>query len=198
MDATSLYKPPLIDDVIKQAYHGFVDNPVPCIVNSIILIAICAVAAVTVVGIPLIPAFSGGFLHAMLRLVRGEKIETGDFLRIGFKKFGTLLAANLIMLLGIICGLVLGIIPGIYLMIRWFYVNIVIMDQHLTVSDAFACSSAMVKGIWWEVFALWLIMTIMVGIITATCIGWFIAPAVECLIIASFYHLGKWDIPSRP
>ena len=184
------YQLPNIDSAIKLAYHTFVNNPVVCIVNSMLMIAVTLLASMTGIGLIFVPGFYGGFLYAMLKLCRNEQTEIGGFMRNGFQKFGILLGANIVMGLAIFSGYLLLLFPGVYLSVRWFYVNILIVDQNLNFSQAFTKSAAMVKNQTWEVFAMWLILHMIGFVISSTGIGCLITPAIECLLVAAFYHLG--------
>ena len=103
------------------------------------------------------------------------------------KYFGTFLGANILLLLGKATGYLCLIIPGIYLSVRWSFVNIIIADQGVGVREAFKQSSDIVKGCWWHVFALELISSIISFILGTTWIGVLILPAVCSLLTIAYY-----------
>ncbi len=116
--------------------------------------------AVTVIGLILWPAFLGGFYGSLVRIGRGEPGQIGDFFKIGFNKFGPLLGATILYLLGVIVGLMLFLIPGIYLMVAWFFVPFLIVDKNLPITKAFSESMRLIhkKVGWWKTFGLFCIM----------------------------------------
>ena len=130
-----------IENIYKTSFKTFLDNIVVCIANTVILIISSLFLAITVIGILAIPAVWGGYTESMIRMSLGQKVEIGDFFRVGFNHFGALLVANIFCFLGIIVGLLFFIIPGVYLMIRWFFVLQIIVYEKTGVSQAFKKSS---------------------------------------------------------
>ena len=120
----------VIENIYKSAFTKFLENVALCIANTIIMIVVCVILAITIIGIIAIPAISGGYTESMIRIARGESIGIGDFLKTGFNHFGTLLTATILSLLAIGVGLICFIIPGIYLMIRWFFIVQLIVDKN--------------------------------------------------------------------
>ena len=67
-------------------------------------------------------------------------------------------------MLGVRIGLICLIIPGIYLMVRWFFVSYLIVDKGVGVSEAFEKSGEMVSNIFWEVLAVFIINAVIESI----------------------------------
>ena len=53
--------------------------------------------------------------------------------------------------MGIILGLILFLIPGIYLIIAWSFIFYLIVDQNLNVREAFSRSRELIHSVgWWK------------------------------------------------
>jgi len=73
--------------------------------------------------------------------------------RIGWKIF----LGGLLVGLGVVCGLILFIIPGIYLIIRWSFVTQAIVLEKEGVRDSLKRSGDLVRGNFWLVFFAYII-----------------------------------------
>ena len=146
-----------IENIYKTSFKTFLDNIVVCIANTVILIISTLFLAITVIGVLAIPAVWGGYTESIIRMSLGRKVEIGDFFRVGFNHFGALLVASIFYFLGIIIGLLFFIIPGLYLMIRWFFVLQIIVYEKIGTLQAFKKSKEMTSGIFWNVFTVFIL-----------------------------------------
>ena len=105
----------VIENIYKSAFTKFLENVALCIANTIIMIVVCVILAITIIGIIAIPAISGGYTESMIRIARGESVGIGDFLKTGFNHFGTLLTATILSFLAIGVGLICFIIQAFIL-----------------------------------------------------------------------------------
>ena len=149
-----------IESLLKDSFKIFRDNIVVCIANTIIAIISSFLLFITVIGILAIPAVWGGYIDSIIKMTLDEKIEIGKFFSAGFNRWSTLLFANIIYFIGIFLGLIFLIIPGIYLMVRWFFITQVIIYEGLNVSEAFTKSGKLISNKFWEVVAIFIICTI--------------------------------------
>ena len=149
-----------IESLLKSSFKIFLDNIVVCIANTIIAIISSILLAITLIGILFIPAVWGGYVNSIIKMTLGQKIEIGKFFSAGFDRWSTLLFANIIYVIGIFLGLIFLIIPGIYLMIRWFFITQIIMYEKLNSSEAFTKSGEIISDKFWEVAAIFVICTI--------------------------------------
>ena len=161
------HEAPVIRLAFTRAYKSFLDQIGVCLVNTVIFIPSCVLLCVTVIGIVAVPAVFGGYMEFLVRVARGEKTEAGDFFQFGFHKFFTFLWASILCFLGVALGLLLFILPGIYLIVRWYFVFLLIVDKDAAVMEAFRKSRDMVSGRFWEVLAV-LISTSIVNSINGT------------------------------
>ena len=149
-----------IESLYKNSFKIFLDNIVVCIANTIIAIVACMLLCITVIGIFAVPAVWGGYTESMIRMSIGQRVEIGKFFSVGFNRWRTLLFANIIYFIGILIGLICFIIPGIYLMIRWFFFTQIIVYEGLNASEALAKSGDIISNKFWEVTAVFVICAI--------------------------------------
>ena len=154
----------------KALYGGFnfgKSNYVLIWVNGFIAVCASVLAAITVVGILALPAIWAGFTESLLRIRRGEEVKMGVFFRAGFDQWGAFFILILLLALGIMAGFALLIIPGIYLLVAWYFVFYLKIDNHeMSISDCFSKSMNLVSEAGWlKLFIFVLIITVPVSII---------------------------------
>ena len=164
-----------------------VDQIVACIVNTILVGVSCVFLGITVIGLLAIPAVIGGYVESMIRMARGEKVGIGDFFKTGFNRFGTLLGASILSFLGIVIGFICLIIPGIYLMIRWYFLYQVIVDRDASVFESFKQSADMVTGQFWIILTLVILITVIQAIGGTIVVGTLVTIPYTSLLTAHFY-----------
>ena len=176
-----------IEELYKESFKVLLDNIVVCIANTFILIFVCFLFAITIIGLLALPGIVGGYVGSMIRLNLGEKVEIGDFVKSGLNSFGSLLGAKIIYQLGVFVGCCFFILPGIYLMMKWSFVNHIIINENKTVSDAFSASSQMTSGILWDIFVIWILNFI----ISAICGPFFFVSTPFITIVFAKYYLSN-------
>ena len=154
----------------KALYGGFnfgKSNYVLIWVNGFIAVCASVLAAITVVGILALPAIWAGFTESLLRIRRGEEVKMGVFFRAGFNQWGAFFIIILLLALGIMAGFALLIIPGIYLLVAWYFVFYLKIDNHeMSISDCFSKSMNLVSEAGWlKLFIFVLIITVPVSIV---------------------------------
>ena len=78
----------MIFTIEKALYGGFdvaKDNFLTIWVNGFLAAISSILAAITIVGIVLVPAIWGGYYDSLLRIKRGEDVKIGSFFKAGFK-----------------------------------------------------------------------------------------------------------------
>lgn len=154
----------------KALYGGFnfgKSNYVLIWVNGFIAVCASVLAAITVVGILALPAIWAGFTESLLRIRRGEEVKMGVFFRAGFDQWGAFFILFLLLALGIMAGFALLIIPGIYLLVAWYFVFYLKIDNHeMSISGCFSKSMNLVSEAGWlKLFIFVLIITVPVSIV---------------------------------
>jgi hypothetical protein len=109
----------------------------------------------------------GGLYLVFLKRIRGERAEIGDVFY-GFKQdFAQLMLAGfltaLLTKLGLVCCLVL---PGIYLFIAWTFSVALVADKRLEFWSAMELSRKAVTRVWFEMFALVVLVFLPVILVT--------------------------------
>jgi hypothetical protein len=100
---------------------------------------------------PLITAIC---IHALRAVASGGRPRAGPSFVAGFEAFTPLFFAIVLAAVGIALGLLLLIVPGIYLAVRWFFVPQAVVLEDARGPAALTRSSAVVQGFWWRTFGL--------------------------------------------
>ena len=131
------------------------------------ILAICA--SITVVGIFVVPAIFVGFIKFTLKAARGEEVDIGDSLSVGFKNgmWWKALLFWIIYLVGIIIGFVLFIAPGLYLATVWLLGIFLLVDKDMLPTEALGKSRELVHQLgFWKIFAVYIGLTIATNLIS--------------------------------
>lgn len=152
------------------------------------LVGACAVIILVMMLISLIPiislfsgllltgVFYGGLYGYILKLARGQPVEFGDIFN-GFSvALVPLMLASLVSQFLTMVGILLLILPGIYLAVAYLFAYILVIDKKLEFWAAMEVSRRVITAQWWRMFGLLLLGAIlcMLGAI-ALIIGMFIA-----------------------
>jgi hypothetical protein len=95
-----------------------------------------------------------GALIEAVRDVRDGRIDTtiGELYERTRPRLAALIAAGIVAAIGIAFGLVLLIVPGLYLLTRWALIPAVIVIEKLRAGDSFNRSWELTRGYGWSVF----------------------------------------------
>lgn len=156
----------------KALNNGFnfgKSNYVLIFVNGLIAVCATVLASVTIIGLLVVPAIWAGFTESLLRIRRGEEVKMGIFFKAGFNQWGSFFILVLLLALGIIVGFALLIIPGIYLLVAWYFVLYLKIDNsEMSISDSFGKSMDLVtEAGWLNLFLFVLIISVPVSIVDA-------------------------------
>ncbi|MDR3458620.1 MAG: protein kinase [Verrucomicrobiae bacterium] len=131
----------------------------------------------------------GGLSLYYLRRIRGEPVNI-EVAFSGFsQRFLHLFLAGFVtwMLAGL--GFVCLILPGIYLMVAWWFTIILVADKQLDFWPAMELSRKVVTRHWWKFFGLWLVMALVCALGVICCgIGIFIAAPVAMIATTYAYE----------
>ncbi len=156
-----------IDKAFKGGFEFAKKNYLLVWVNGFLAILSTVLAFITIVGILIIPAIWAGYIESCLRIRRGKEVKMGVFFKAGFSQWGSFFILTVLCFLGIAFGYLLLIIPGIYLMIAWYFVFYLKIDNpELTISEVFSRSMDLVSNVgWFKLFLFALIIALPVNII---------------------------------
>ena len=131
--------------------------------NFIVYSVLTFFLVITILGIFLLPALWVGFYKFLLRAARGENVDVGDSLSEGFKNgmWYKVLVFFILYLLGIGVGLMLLILPAIYLTIAWYFGFYLFIDKGMGPMQALGKSRELVHELgFWKVFVIFFALVI--------------------------------------
>ncbi len=129
-----------------------------------------------------------GLLRIPLKFLDGQKGEFGDLVS-GGRWFVNYLIASVLYALMVLGGLVLLIVPGIILGIRFQFFGYLIVDKNLGATEALKKSWAMTKGSVWDLFLLGVVLALLnlAGALVLM-VGLFVSVPVTILAMAFVYR----------
>jgi hypothetical protein len=101
--------------------------------------------------VPLMTALSAVVVQ---ELGRGAEPTLGEALRAAARRFPAVLGAVGLYVLGVSGGLVLLIVPGVWLLVLWYFAAQAAVIEGASPVQAVRRSSELVRGSWWRVFGL--------------------------------------------
>ncbi len=102
------------------------------------------------------PPLYGGFYRYTLKRLRDEEASSNDLFS-GFDRFVPLVLASLLSSIFIIIGLVLCLLPGVYLAVSYLFTLVLVVDRRLNVWPAMELSRQLIGRRWWVFFGIGLI-----------------------------------------
>jgi len=166
-----------------------------------LLVGACFVGGLIDGAIPLLHGVvQGGLFWLCLKLIRGEKAEFADAFA-GFSlAFLQLFLAGLVAGLLTSVGVILCVLPGIYLAVAWLFAFPLVIDKKLDFWPAMELSRRVVTHHWWQLFGLVLLnlLVIILGLL-ACCIGVYVAyPVVLAALAYAYEDIFKVPAPANP
>jgi len=167
-----------------------------CLVTGLIQGAIAAIPILGAVAGPLLGGvINGGVYYLFLKLKRGQPATFGDAFA-GFSlAFVPLMLAGLVSSLLTGVGLLLCILPGIYLAVAWVFTLPLVIDKKLDFWAAMELSRKVITRNWWQMFGLLIVcfLVMLLGVL-ALVVGVFVAMPVVVGALAHVYD----DIFAEP
>jgi hypothetical protein len=96
----------------------------------------------------------GGWYYYFLRRIRGEAATFGDLFGGFARAYGNLVAIGFLVSIFIVVGLILLILPGIYLIIAYSFAYILATDKRLPFWESMETSRRTITRQWWRVLGL--------------------------------------------
>jgi hypothetical protein len=112
------------------------------------------------------PVLYGAIVFGTVRSLDGEAASIGSCLAAGWRKWGSLLGLMIVSGLATGVGLVLLIVPGVYLALKWAVAGPSKVLTGRGISDAMAHSTALTEGRRWSMLLFYLI--VFLGLIIAS------------------------------
>jgi hypothetical protein len=115
--------------------------------------AIGLVAVAIVLGLAALPLYQGMVVRLVSDVQEGRRDSgVGELLRSVMPVLWPLIGAGILSALGIAGGMILLVVPGLYLLAVWAVIAPVIVVERRRISDAFGRSRQLVRGNGWPVF----------------------------------------------
>ena len=128
------------------------------LIRFLITMILSVIAGFTIIGILLIPALFAGFYKFLIRSARGESKGIMDSWKYGFQNgmwWKTLLLI-FISFFGIFLGLLMLLIPGIYLATVWLLAWFFLVDKGMLPTESLGQSREHVHSMgFWKVFGVY-------------------------------------------
>ncbi|MDB4935714.1 MAG: hypothetical protein JWP87_2686, partial [Labilithrix sp.] len=100
------------------------------------------------------------WIRFALRVYDAREVRPRDLVP-DAKRYLEFLAVSVLYALLVTAGLLLLVIPGIYLSVRYAFVGFLVADERAEVLDAFHQSSLLTKGARWRIFFLMLLLAVL-------------------------------------
>jgi hypothetical protein len=111
-------------------------------------------AALAVTYLVIAPLITAMTINAVMAAGEGRRPRAGESIMAGLDVFARVFGAVVLAGLGIAAGLLLLIVPGIYLGVRWYFVPQAVVIERRGISEALRASWELVDGSWWRVFGI--------------------------------------------
>lgn len=113
------------------------------------------------------PLITAGHVHAVMDLGAGREPSPWRALAAAGRRLTPVAAAVTLAAIGSTLGLVLLIAPGVYLWARWFLSPQAVVAENLGPLDGLERSADLVRGQWWRIFGIALVITILAAVLAA-------------------------------
>jgi hypothetical protein len=110
------------------------------------------------------PIIAAICIYALHQIAEGHRPSAGQVLVAGFEAFTPLFAAVVLAAVGIALGLLVLIVPGVYLAVRWYFVPQSVVIEAARGTQALSRSGMLVTGFWWRTFGLVLLANVLIAI----------------------------------
>jgi hypothetical protein len=139
---------------LEQLTSDYDPSPSPAV-------ALVPIGVAYLITTPLVTAMTVHLLH---EVSGGRSPSARAAILAGLEAFTPLFPAVLLAAAGIVIGLFLLIVPGVYLAVRWYFVPQAVVIDGARRADALLRSGELVRGSWWRVLAIALLTGLLVGI----------------------------------
>jgi len=143
----------------------------------------------TIITMPITSVFMGGLFRYYLKLIRGQEAGIGDAFSGFTDGFVPLAILGFVQGTLVLIGLVLCIVPGIYLAIAWYFATLLVVDRGIDFWSAMELSRKMVSRHWFTVFGIMLLLGLLAAAgLIACCVGMFVSMPVAFMALTLVYE----------
>ena len=139
-----------IEKIIKSAWHRFNDNRVFWIGVALLSLSMSIPGNIfPTLGIlfTLVSCYiSASVIRISINFMQGHLVNYNDFFQIDIMQFFNYLAALILCSVSILLGFLFFVIPGVYLMTRFIFVQYFVIDKNISFDAAIKRSWKITKG----------------------------------------------------
>ena len=106
-------------------------------------------------------------LHTAFQDMSGRRINLSESVRAALGRWLPLIGLSICIGIGVFCGAILLIVPGVVLLMMWYVANPACIVERLGVFASMARSRELTKGHRWPIFGMWVLIAIASGVISA-------------------------------
>jgi uncharacterized membrane protein len=139
-------------------------------ISTLVLLIAVAVSFVPFASIFVVTPLTGGLYYFMLLKIRGQAAGPGDAFSGFSRAYLNLLVAGLLVGIFSAVGMLLLILPGIYLMVAYVFTQPLCVDRQIGFWDAMELSRKTATKKWWQLFGL-LLLGIPINILGLVALG---------------------------
>ena len=186
-----------IGEALKVGWGKFMERPWYLMGISLAMMGFFMATAGNAVFTALSYIAFGGYLSMLLMHYDGKRIVFDDFFSLDnrwiYFVFASMIKGFLVML-----GLLLLIIPGIYLAMRFYFVELLVIDKGLRPMEAIRESSKMTEGKKWKLLGFSIIITLLLLLsVLLLIVGLLPASIIVSLAIIHIYRRLS-EFPATP
>lgn len=174
----------LVSDSLRWAFHQFADNLSLFIKLVLTFGLVTLVTCLLSFGLAMLIVpfyFTLCFIKVALMLYDGQKVHTIEECLVGWKPFAKGFVALCIYSFVVCAGLILFIVPGIYIASRYYYIIYCIMGDDAGIIESFQSSSKLTEQLPWHGFLLLCCATILGSI-------WFLLPVAALMNVYAYTY----------
>lgn len=116
-----------------------------------------------------VPPLCAGFIVVIFMLFKGQQVQFGDFFK-GFNYFLPLVLAGIVMGILVAIGMILLVLPGIYLIVSYMFVFLLIVDYRMEFWQAMETSRQIVTKNWFSLFV-FVLMLFVINLLGTLALG---------------------------
>ena len=146
-----------IGDYFSQGWALFTRNPGNLIGFLVLSVLISAAAAFVPFSGLLLTPLTAGYYVFIFKMIKDEPVEFGDFFK-GFNFFLPIVISSLLIGIFVAIGLILLILPGIYLAVGYLFVMPFIVDKEMHFWQAMEVSRKLISKNWFPFFGFILLL----------------------------------------
>jgi hypothetical protein len=150
---------------------AFTSSPKPSMTSSVLLTLTLVVTYLL---------FGGTFLIAY-RYIKQGTLDVAGSIQQGLQASAKILFGGMVYSLAIVIGLLLFVVPGIYLAVALGFFAYGILTENYSIPDSFKYSLALVKGRWWATFGSLLVQMLL--IIPLVFLSWLVGTVIGTAIV---------------